>query len=206
MTLEIITCEQGTDEWLKARAGLITASSIQHVMAEPKKGESVSKTRDQYMRQLAAERITGEPCIIFEGNGSTERGKKMEPKARELYELQTGNEVHEVGFIRDEEKLWGISPDALIGEDGGAEIKSKRADIMVSVLLSQRTPAEHIKQIQFSLLVTGRQWWDFVAYCPKMPLYVKRHYPDRAMQMEMKQAIHFFKLDLDAMLVKLADL
>lgn len=203
MTLEILTIEQGTPEWHAARAGVITASDIHNVMAEGRKGEP-SKTRDQYMRALAAEIVSGRPCIIFEGNKHTERGKEEEAEARNLYTMQTGAEVKQVGFVKN--GRYGCSPDALVGDDGGAEIKSRRGDIQVKTLLEGRVPPENMKQIQFSLFVTGRQWWDYVSYSPQLPLFVQRVFPDMEMQMEMKAALHFFQMELDQMVAKLSSL
>src|SRR5437879_13785053 len=110
--MQIITCEQNSEEWLRARAGIPTASQFATVLA---KGEG--KTRRTYMLKLAGEIITGEPMENFT-NEHTERGHEQEPEARDLYAFQTGEGLYRVAFIRDGRK--GASPDCLIGDDGGA--------------------------------------------------------------------------------------
>ena len=98
------------------------------------------------------------------------RGTELEPEARENYEFITGNEVQEVGFIVDLDDTYGCSPDGLIGEDGGIEIKCPLGATMVKYL---RSPDELVKnywqQIQGCMFVTGRKWWDAFAYHPSTP-------------------------------------
>lgn len=195
--LEIFDCEQGTDEWFQCRAGVITASEIHNVMANGKAGEP-SKTRRQYLLVTVAELITGRAAQRkFQGTVNTDRGKAQEAEGRRLYGLQRGVEPRTVGFMK--RGRIGCSPDFLVGDEGGGEIKCKLEDIHLEVLLSGKTPAEHIKQIQFTLFVTGRQWWDFVSYCPGLPLFIERHYPDRQLHREMEAACKSFIIDAEVL-------
>lgn len=194
---EIINCEQGTDAWYAARAGIITASEIQNVMAQGRAGEP-SKTRRQYLLVTVAELITGRAARRkFQGTVNTEWGKEQEAEGRRLYGLQSGVEPEVVGFVKNGQM--GCSPDFFVGQDGGGEIKCKLEDIHLEVLLANKTPAEHIKQIQFTLLVTKRDWWDFVSYCPGLPLFVERHYPDKQLHAEMEAACKSFLLDAEVL-------
>ena len=84
--VEIFDCEQNTDEWLRVRLGIPTASKFATVMAKGKDGKSDSKTRRDYLLDLVGERITGEPADAF-SNRHTERGHEVEPDARALYEI-----------------------------------------------------------------------------------------------------------------------
>ena len=65
MSVEIIQCEQNTDEWMRARMGLPTSSMFGTVMAKGRGADKESKTRAKYLRQLAGEIITGEPTEGF---------------------------------------------------------------------------------------------------------------------------------------------
>lgn len=203
MELQVFDCEQGSQEWIDSRLGVITASEMHNVMASGRAGEP-SKTRATYMRRLASEIISGDPCVVFEGNAYTKHGQETEPKARELYGIQTGLELAQVGFIR--RGRIGCSPDALVGElnpltekGGGAEIKCKRGDIHIEVLLTGEVPAEHVKQIQTSMYVTGRQWWDFVCYTKGLPIFIKRVERDDVMIGRIIAASDQFTEELDAM-------
>jgi predicted phage-related endonuclease len=79
-----------------------------------------------------------------------------------------------------EEDDWrlGASPDGLVGDDGGIEIKCPRAKTHLRTILADEVPAHYMAQVQSSLLVSGRKWWDFVSFVGGMPLYVKRVLPD----------------------------
>ena len=154
--------EQGSAEWFAARAGIPTASKFATVMA---KGEG--KTRNEYMRKLAGELLTGEPMDSYT-NAHMERGKEMEDEARNTYALIYDAEPQRVGFIRNGNK--GGSPDSLIGEDGGLEIKTALPHIQIERLLRNDLPPEHRAQVQGNIWIAEREWWDFVSYWPRLPM------------------------------------
>lgn len=168
--------EQGTDEWIHARLGRVTASHFGDVLAG-----GAGKTRTSYLRKLVAERLTGVPNPGY-SNAAMQRGKELEPGARSLYATLKGVEVAEVGLVLDDDLMVAGSPDGLIDEDGGLEIKSVYPTTQLDTWLADAVPSEHIPQIQGNLWVCERGWWDFVSYCPEMPahlqLFVKRVYRD----------------------------
>jgi len=132
---------------------------------------------DTMARATAAERITG----LTEDIGMTRdmwRGVEAEPYARGYYETHHAP-VREIGFALRTGPGWrlGCSPDGLVGDDGGIEIKSPRAAGHVAVVLADAVPAHWQAQIQANLLVTGRAWWDFVAFSGGLPFYRKRVHP-----------------------------
>lgn len=169
----MIICDvaQGTPEWLNARLGIPTSSNFDKLVTT--KGEP-SKQRQKYMYQLAAERITGikEDTYI---NGVMQRGIELEAEARSMYEFITNNEVKTVGVCYpDEKKLYGCSPDGLVGKDGLIEIKCPTSAVHVGYLLGGVLPLDYFQQLQGQLLVTGRKWVDFFSYYPGLkPLLVK---------------------------------
>src|SRR6185312_5544714 len=163
---------QGSEEWLEARLGRVTASCFSDVMA---RGQGI--TRLKYMRRIVAERLTGKPIESY-FNRDMELGTELEPFARMEYESQTGNLVQEVGFIQHATLLAGSSPDGLIDDDGGLEIKSVKPTVQIETIERGGYPYEHAAQVQGNLWILGRQWWDFVSYSPDMPeqlrLYIYR--------------------------------
>jgi predicted phage-related endonuclease len=191
MTLQIIDCDQNSPEWLAARMGIPTASKFATVMA---KGEG--KIRSKYMRELAAEIYTGEPNVSF-SNGHMERGHEMEDIARKEYAFITGNDPVKVGFIRN--GLKGSSPDSLIGDNGGLEIKTALPEIQIDRLERNRLPPEHVAQVQGNLWVSEREWWDFVSYWPKLPVLTVRVYRDEAYIKNMADEIDRFNDELAAL-------
>lgn len=192
MELQIITCDQGTPEWFAARAGLPTASRFATVLASGR-GGGESKTRRKYMLQLAGERITGSPMDGY-SNGHMERGKEMEAEARDLYALVRDSAPEQVGFMRRGDA--GASPDALIGNDGLLEIKTKLADLQIEVLLANRLPPEHVAQIQGQLWISGRSWCDFVSYCPGLPIFIHRVDRDEQYIAKLAVEVETFNVEL----------
>lgn len=190
---EIITCEQGSPEWYAARIGLPTASEFSTIMAKGRDG-GASVTRAKYLRTLAGEIITQEPDPDGYSNAHMERGKLWEAEARDLYAFEYDVEPQQVGFIRTE--IAGASPDSLIADDGGLEIKTALRHIQIERLQRGGLPPEHKAQVQGCLWITGREWWDFMSYAPKLtPLYV-RVYPDLAYHAEIKKAVVAFNEEL----------
>ena len=180
MTLHVFDdLEQGSDSWLDARRGIVTASVVgQLITPGTIKAASNDKTRALHA-QLTAERITGRSESVFV-NDDMMRGNLHEPIARDKYAEHHGVTVEQVGFmLRDELgfKL-GASPDGLIGNDGGLEIKCPRAKTHIQTILTDQVPAYNMAQVQATLVVTGRDWWDFVSFHAGLPLYTKRVYPD----------------------------
>lgn len=190
MAPRIIECDQGTPEWFQARLGIPTASNFGDILA---KGEG--KTRKAYLHQLASEIITGDPGESFTSQ-AMERGKAMEDEARNLYAFVSRTPLVRVGFVRNGDV--GASPDSLIEADGGLEIKTSRADLLVDILLKDEVPPKHQPQLQGNLWVTERDWWDLVIYWPKMPLFKKRVTPDKAHIANLKSEVAKFSDELAA--------
>lgn len=199
MTIEILDMPQGSPEWFAARCGIVTASEFQTLLMKGK-GGGESLTRKTYMRKLAGEIITGEPMEAFT-NAHMERGKLMEQEARDLYAFMTDTEPQQVGFIKSGRK--GASPDSLIESDGGLEIKTKLPHLLIELLESGEVPSEHVAQVQGGMWVAEREWWDFVAYWPKLPLFVKRIYRDEAYIKKLSEAVDQFNGELDALVSRI---
>jgi YqaJ-like viral recombinase domain len=197
--LQVFDCEQGTPEWFACRAGIPTASMFATVMASGRGGGD-SKTRRKYMLELIGQRITGR---VEEGytNAHMERGKAQEADARAYYALLTDRLPEPCGFLRRCDA--GASPDGLIGTDGGLEIKTKLAHLQIEVLLAGVVPPEHAAQIQGSLWISGRQWWDFVSYCEGLPLFVKRVERDTAAIARIAEAVAEFNAEMQMLLERI---
>lgn len=181
---------QGSDEWLQARAGVLTASIVGQLITPSKVQVSKSDTARAVMETLLAERITGTVESLFV-TADMQRGQDEEPFARDLYAEHTGRTVTETGFMVrtiDGHKL-GMSPDGLVGEMGGIEIKSRRHKKHLRTILTDSVPPENMAQVQCALLVSGRQWWDYVSFSAGMPLHVIRVEPDERWQNAIVEAL-----------------
>lgn len=181
MTLTIFDqLEQGSDDWLAARCGLVTASTIGKLITPSTLKPASNDTARSLIETLVIESTTGRVEYVHP-NAAMQRGNRDEPWARHEYEKHAGQDVTEVGFIRYDgpDYTLGYSPDGLVGDDGLIEIKSRSPRIQMQTIIADKVPAANMAQIQTGLLVTGRKWLDYISYSSGMPLYVKRVYPDQ---------------------------
>jgi hypothetical protein len=169
---------QRSDEWYAARCGLVTASAVGKLVT-PKTVQPANNPDSRRLTlTLAAERITGwsEPSYI---NDDMMRGIEDEPIARAKYSEHYSPAV-EAGFMTEDKfgfKI-GYSPDGLVGDDGLIEIKSRRPKTHLDTILAGQPPLECMAQLQCGLLVSGRDWIDYVSFCGGMPLWSCRITPD----------------------------
>lgn len=183
---------QGSDEWLQARCGILTASEMKLIITPTLKVARNDKA-SAHLYELLAQRITGyvEPRYISD---DMLRGQQDEIEARLLYAKHYAP-VEEVGFITNDE--WGFtlgySPDGLVGDDGLIECKSRRQKFQAETIISGAVPEEYRIQIQTGLLVTGRKWCDFVSYCGGMPMVTIRVETDDEMQAAIIEAATVFE-------------
>lgn len=191
--------EQGSDEWLQARAGIVTASTVGQLITTKTIKPANNDTARSLIAHLVAERITGyvEPTYV---SADMERGNLSEPYARDLYGMHYAP-VAEVGFMKLERKGFqlGYSPDGLVNDDGLIEIKSPRQKTHLATILADEVPPHYMAQCQAGLLVSGREWLDFISYCGGMPLFIKRVYPDQKWRDAVTQAVENFEQAADQM-------
>lgn len=196
--------EQGSAAWLFERVGFVTASRFKDVLDKQKSGKPGAK-RKAYLMEVVVERVTGQPTDHYT-NAAMQWGTDCEQRSRMDYEAQTGEMIDEAGFIRHP-SLPGVggSPDGLIGEDGGWESKSPFNSAVHLMTILEGMPEEHIPQVQGLMWITGRKWWDFQSYDPRMPeplcRYVERIQRDDAFIAELEAEIILFLSEV-AVLVK----
>jgi hypothetical protein len=181
-TAKHITAAQNSPEWHAARLGVITASVAAKLLTA---GHAVAsnETEKKLCKTLAVERASGmkqpdKNCRNFE------RGHMFEPIAKAYYSEHLGP-ITDCGFFIAElgpGLFVGASPDGLVGDDGLVEVKSQDFVIHAECILSNEVPKIYLPQIQTQLLVTCRLWVDFISFCPGLPLFVKRVYPDATLQ------------------------
>jgi hypothetical protein len=174
--VRIVDCEQGSPEWFAARLGVATASDFDRIVT-PKTG-ALSTQADGLISELIDEIQRPDADRGFKGNRHTERGKEFEPQAAAWYAFVTGYKLTPVGFMVDDDGLTGCSPDRLVGDDGGLEIKCPDGKTHVAyvraALRGEGMPAEYRPQVHGTLARTRRKWWDFVSFCPEhKPLRIR---------------------------------
>lgn len=167
--MTVIDCEQYSDAWWSAHRGVPTASRFAKIVT-PKLAR-YSASAAELICRLIAETLTTEPLA---DQGAPEsyairRGNQLEPEARRWYEFECGLDVRQVGLCLTDDGRFGCSPDGLVGEDGGLELKCPLPATHVAYLLEGKVPDDYMPQVHGSLIVTGRKWWEFVSYCPGLP-------------------------------------
>lgn len=183
---------QGSEEWLAARCGLLTASEMKLVLTPTLKIAKNDKTR-AHVFEMAAQRITQYVEPTFIGDDML-RGMADEIKARDLY-ARNYDDVTEVGFITNDK--WGFtigcSPDGLVGDDGMIEVKSRRQKYQVETILAGTCPDDYLLQVQTALLVAERKWLDFISYSGGLPMATMRVWPDDVVQSAIIEAASDFE-------------
>lgn len=173
--------EQGSPEWIQARAGILTASTMKAIITPTLKIAANDKER-AHLYQLLAERVTKYVEPTFQSY-DMERGNFDEEHARAKY-AEVYGEVEEVGFITNDKLGFpiGYSPDGLVGDDGLIEVKSRvqklQMQTFIECIVGQSIPAEYLIQCQSGLFIAERQWLDFVSYSGGMKMATVRCYPD----------------------------
>jgi len=182
MTLKVYTeLEQGSQEWLDARCGLLTASTIGKLITPSTLKVADNETSRGLTMTLAAERITGHVDYVYP-TADMQRGTTDEPFARDAYAAHKKVAVEQIGFmVRDfGDYRIGYSPDGLVDDDGLIEIKSRRPKEHLKTVLKGLPPLENMAQMMAGMLVSGRDYCDYMSYSAGLPLWVKRvHLDDR---------------------------
>lgn len=163
--------EQHSPEWHEVRRGKFTCSTLSDLfMGEKTKGYNDA------INKVVFERLTGEIPESFQ-NDWMRRGSELEPFARQKYEMETFNDVEQVGFIEYNE-WFGFSPDGLIGDAGLLEIKCPKFSTLIDFALTKKITKEYMYQMQGGMLASKRQWCDYYVYHPKLTPILVKVYPD----------------------------
>lgn len=170
---------QGSDQWAEIRRGRIGGTSCATLLVNGRSDNGLGAGALAMVYEKAAEFFSDpeESYTSF----AMQRGTELEPVARRRYEDETFSTVTEVGYISKGEYL-GVSPDGLIGEDGGVEIKCPAAKEFLRFMDTKVIKSEYFYQCQWCMYISGRKWWDFVYYHPDFypaDLVSTRQLPDK---------------------------
>lgn len=158
--------EQGSDAWHGLR-NMPTASQASRIIT-PAKGEYSSQAKKYQYDLLNG--FLGDPVSKFKGNTFTERGHEFENDAFEMFEYIKGLTCQKVGFITNDDKTAGCSPD---GFQTNLEIKCPIGSTHLGYLEKNEVPNDYLPQIHMSMAVTGERYWWFMSYHPKLSPLIK---------------------------------
>lgn len=199
--MNVFECEQYSEEWAALRCGLPTASQFDRIITLR---HDLSKQRENYLYQLAGERITGKSEEVYQSPAML-RGLELEPEARKFYELVCDQEVRKVGFCLSDCGRYGASPDGFVGEDGLIQIKCPALATHIGYIDKRIFVNDYFQQVQGELLVTGRKWVDFLSYYPGLPPLIVRVERDEEFLMALKVELENFCRELDEVTARLKE-
>lgn len=191
--------EQGTAEWLAIRAGKVTASELKNLLTPQfsiRKGEMPLT----YLYKKVAEGFRGKPLEDEDfSTFNTENGQMLEDEARKFYCFNFDHaKLVDAGFVEHDDGRFGCSPDALVGDDSGLEIKCPMSKTHVKYLLNGTLPDDYAPQVHGSIYATGRKSWQFMSYARHFPPFVLTVERDEAICAKIKQALDGFYAGFDA--------
>jgi hypothetical protein len=199
--MKVIDCKQGSTEWSLARLGVVTASEVDSLVTplwKTRTGEGVETYR--YLK--LAEKLVGymPPDV---GTFAMAQGNVVETIARPWYAFEYNVNVETPGFCVSDDGRIGCSPDGLVGEDCGLEIKSPQPPQHLKYLVGEVVPPQYLAQVHFSMLVTNRPKWVFVSYSRHFPPLVVNVERDPKIDAALQSALAEFFEKFDAIYAKL---
>ncbi len=196
---------QGSEPWLMARCGLLTASEMKLIITPKKLDYAQNDKEKAHLYELAAQRINQyvEPSYIGD---AMLRGQDDESYARETYD-ESYAKVETVGFVTNDR--WGFtigySPDGLVGDKKQIEAKSRKQRLQLETIINWEVPDEHIIQVQTGLLVTERDSLDYISYCGGMPMATITAEPDQKIQEAIVKVAIIFHEKLEKVIQQYKD-
>lgn len=183
---------QGCDEWHDLRTGIITASQVSSIIS-PKLVVSKKMGDRASDYEMVAQRAMDFVEETYQ-SWAMQRGNVEEIYAKDLYSKNIA-QIKDCGFITNDQ--WGFvigfSPDGLVGEDGLVEAKSRCQKYQTETIIKNEMPEEYMLQVQSGLLVSGRNWCDYISYSNGMPMFVKRILPDFKVMAAIEKAAFEFE-------------
>ncbi len=156
--------EQGSPEWFQLRLGIPTASEFGRIVT-PKKWQPAAGA-DGYINELIAEWVNAAPIEPYQ-SGFMERGTELQQEAAGWYALEFDAQLTTVGFVTNDDGTVGCSPDALVGDDGGLEIKVPALKTHIGYMRDPESLiAAYRPQVIGCLWLCEREWWDIISYSP----------------------------------------
>lgn len=198
--MRIIDCKQGSEEWERWR-NRPTASEFGRVIT-PKRGD-YSAQAPAYAAKIVAKQLG----VYVEPPPSywMEWGTEHEPNARAWYEETRGVDVHQVGFaLPDDTDSYGGSPDGLVGVQGLVEFKCPAPETLIAIHQAGVVDAKYMPQIQGLLMITGREWCDFVAWHPELTPFVREVEADTEYQAKIADGLLLLLDDIKSLLGKVS--
>ena len=169
-----VDMEQKSLEWLKARHGNVTGTSLSSALGTPANQKTL-------MYSLIADRMT-EVQMNELSTPAVDRGNELEPFAIRATSHEMALDFEETGLLlNDKYPRFSISPDGIFEEDGvitgGIETKCPNSKKHVQYLIRNEIPKEYLYQVKAPFIMSDDvTFWVFASFDDRnyeRPLFVK---------------------------------
>lgn len=207
----MIICKsaQGTSGWIEDRCGILSASELGELVKlnfDLRTGEMVQTLLARKLAEKWSGPLAASGAGAFEGSWAMIQGQILEEQALPWLEFTQNVEIQRPGFLMTDDRLFGASPDGIIGTGMGLEVKCKQPVAHCKMILDGEVPGEHLAQIHAGMHVTGFTKWMFLGYhrnFPKLLLTVER---DSDIQCKINKAVCYFNEMLNDGWIRLCEL
>ena len=200
--MKIHDVAQGSPSWFLARMGVVTASEVDALVTPKWKVREGEAVHTYVYRKLAEKLVNWSPEML--SGYAVDQGKILETMALPWFEFETGRKVKRVGFITTDCGRYGCSPDGMLEDGSGLEVKSPQAPNHIKYLLEGKLPDDYAPQVHFSMFVTGAPYWTFVSFNQRLTPFVLRVDRDEAIQAKLSEAVTQFSFTFETQLKKLS--
>lgn len=168
--------QQRSSEWDSERIGVLTGTRAAALMG----GKAARKTLlAEMVREVAMASKKG----IYQSQ-SMKKGVDDEAEAREYYEFINDVKItdYDTYIVSDFHHRIAVSPDGLITDCGGIEIKNLEPHNHIAVMLDGEVDKKYEHQIYWAIMICKTEWWDYFGYCKELPdnlkAYTKKYYAE----------------------------
>lgn len=188
--------------WTLLHIGKVTASTLDAIISPTWKIRD-SEGFKTFVYKKAAEVYRKSPLPGFTGSWATEQGMMREDEAIAFAALTYEWRITKMGFCETDDGRAGCSPDGLIGDHSGIEMKCPEPHTHVKYLCEGVLPKEYAAQVHGSMFVTGRPEWVFFSYSRGFPPFTLTVHRDEEVIKAIGEAVEKFAEELDRAVAKL---
>lgn len=194
--MKTLDCKQGSTEWAQARLGMVTASGADALLT-PLFKKSEGKGVETYLYAKLAEKVIG---YSPDGGGTWEmgQGNLVESIARPWFAFNYDVSVSTPGLCVSDDNRIACSPDGMLPDGSGLEIKSPQAPAHLKYFFKKEIPPEYRVQCAFSIYVTNAPYWTFLSYHRQLTPLVVRMDRDEKIMAQIKDALDSFFVSFEA--------